>query len=92
MTAVVTRFALPLLFLISEPEPSWPGLAWRPYIPTPSYVHLRASALLSVLWDLAKRKKRDPSFRTERAQCGEWVTYAAEWHGPGRMGVTAYRQ
>jgi len=71
------------------PAPAWPGSLWRPYDPVPAYVGRRAAELLGALWDLPAGKMRTPSYRTELGERGEWVTYAAQWHGP-KMGVTAF--
>jgi hypothetical protein len=71
--------------------PPYPGPRWRPYDPTPTYIAARARQLqeAGTLWDYAAGKMRSPSFVTERGEANEWVTYAAQWHGP-KMGITAF--
>jgi hypothetical protein len=65
--------------------PTFPGEAWEADEPPPPEVVQRAWQLLRQLW-----AKGEGSYQTELTG-GRWITYQAQWHGPSKRGVTAYR-
>jgi len=61
--------------------PPFPGPGWRPFIPTPPAVVVRANQLLPVLWS------QGPGARKIEQTAGQWAAYVAVPGPNGRKDV-----
>jgi len=65
--------------------PPFPGPGWRPFIPTPAAVAIRAQQLLPVLW------AQGAGARKIEQTAGQWAAYVAVPGPAGRKDVNAFK-